>query len=124
MTFYTNLPIKEKDNLEETKTKLSEDQYVEEFQFNVGEYDAAVGFFVKRGFGRTAAEATAYVILQQAKHLFQLVLIYIIKLTYADPAQLSELITVVLNSNRYRSSRLGVRQSLKTNETVSRNILD
>ena len=46
------------------------------------------------------------------------------KLTYASPAQLSELITVVLNSNRYRSSRLGVRQSLKTNETVSRNILD
>ena len=51
MTFYTNLPIKPKDNLEETKKKLSEDQYVEEFQFNAGEYDAAIAFFVKRGFG-------------------------------------------------------------------------
>ncbi len=124
MTFYTNLPIKEKDNLEETKTKLSEDQYVEEFQFNAGEYDAAIAFFVKRGFGRNAAEATAYVILQQAKVDSVSPQEILDKLTYADPAQLSELITVVLNSNRYRSSRLGVRQSLKTNETVSRNILD
>tara|TARA_B100001248_G_scaffold63279_1_gene44000 strand:+ start:2149 stop:2523 length:375 start_codon:yes stop_codon:yes gene_type:complete len=124
MTFYTNLPIKEKDNLEETKKKLSEDQYVEEFQFNAGEYDAAIAFFVKRGFGRNAAEATAYVILQQAKVDSVSPQEILDKLTYADPAQLSELITVVLNSNRYRSSRLGVRQSLKTNETVSRNILD
>jgi|TARA_B100000941_G_C28440114_1_gene519178 hypothetical protein len=124
MTIYTNLPIKEKDNLDDTRKKLTEDQYVEEFQFNAGEYDAAIAFFVKRGFGRNAAEATAYVILQQAKVDSVSPQEILDKLTYADPAQLSELITVVLNSNRYRSSRLGVRQSLKTNETVSRNILD
>ena len=46
------------------------------------------------------------------------------KLTYADPAQLSELITIILNANRYKSSRLGVRQTLITKETVSRNIID
>ena len=46
------------------------------------------------------------------------------KLTYASPAQLSELITIVLNANRYKSSRLGVRQTLTTKETVSRNIID
>ena len=46
------------------------------------------------------------------------------KLTYADPAQLSELITIILNANRYKSSRLGVRQTLVTKETVSRNIID
>ena len=124
MTIYTNLPIKEKDILDDTRKKLTEDQYVEEFQFNAGEYDAAIAFFVKRGFGRNAAEATAYVILQQAKVDSVSPQEILDKLTYADPAQLSELITVVLNSNRYRSSRLGVRQSLKTNETVSRNILD
>ena len=124
MTIYTNLPIKEKDNLDDTRKKLTEDQYVEEFQFNAGEYDAAIAFFVKRGFGRNAAEATAYVILQQAKVDSVSPQEILDKLTYADPAQLSELITVVLNSNRYRSSRLGVRQSLKTNETVSRYILD
>jgi hypothetical protein len=46
------------------------------------------------------------------------------KLTYAEPAQLSEIITIILNANRYKSSRLGVRQTLITKETVSRNIID
>ena len=51
-------------------------------------------------------------------------LLIIDKLTYASPAQLSELITIILNANRYKSSRLGVRQNLTTKETVSRNIID
>ena len=49
---YTNLPRKSEDNLDKTKKQLTEDQYIEEFQFNAGEYDAVIGFFVKRGFGR------------------------------------------------------------------------
>ena len=88
------------------------------------QYDAAVGFFVKRGFQRTAAESTAYVILSQAKIDSVRPQEILDKLTYATPAQLSELITIILNANRYKSSRLGVRQTLTTKETVSRNILD
>jgi len=121
---YTNLPRKSEDNLDKTKKQLTEDQYIEEFQFNAGEYDAVIGFFVKRGFGRAAAESVAIVILQQAK-IDEISASEILdKITYADPAQLSELVTVVLNENRYRSSRLGVRKTLTTNQNVSRNILD
>ena len=36
----------------------------------------------------------------------------------------SELITIILNANRYKSSRLGVRKTLATKDTVSRNIID
>ena len=122
--FYTNLPPKEKDNLDKTIQKLTETQYQEEYQFNVGEYDATVAFFVKRGFQRTAAESTAYVILSQAKIDSVKPQEILDKLTYASEAQLSELITIVLNANRYKSSRLGVRQTLTTKETVSRNIID
>ena len=122
--FYTNLPPKEKDNLDKTIEKLTSTQYENEYQFNVGEYDAAIAFFVKRGFGRTAAESIAYIILQQAKIDSVSPQLILDKLTYADPAQLSELITIVLNANRYKSSRLGVRQTRTTKETVSRNILD
>ena len=122
--FYTNLPPKDKDNLEATIDKLKNQQYQEEFQFNTGEWDAAIGFFVKRGFSRVAAESTAYVILQQAKIDSIKPQEILDKLTYADPAQLSELITIVLNANRYKSSRLGVRQTRTTKDTVSRNILD
>ena len=122
--FYTNLPPKEKDNLNKTIDKLTTSAYQEEYQFNVGEYDATIAFFVKRGFQRTAAEATAYVILSQAKIDSIRPQEILDKLTYASEAQLSELITIVLNANRYKSSRLGVRQTLITKETVSRNIID
>jgi len=122
--FYTNLPPRQKDNLDKTIEKLTTNDYETDYQFNVGEYDSTVAFFVKRGFSRTSAESTAYVILVQAKIDNVNPQELLDKLTYADPAQLSELVTIILNANRYKSSRLGVRQTLTTKETVSRNIID
>jgi hypothetical protein len=122
--FYTNLPPKDKDVLNKTIEKLTTTQYQTDYQFNVNDYDAAVGFFVKRGFKRSSAESTAYVILAQAKIDQVNPQEVIDKLGHASEIQLSELITIILNANRYKSSRLGVRQTLTTKETVSRNILD
>ena len=122
--FYTNLPPKEKDELDKTVQKLTTTNYQDDYQFNAGEYDATIAFFVRRGFTRTAAESTAYVILSQAKIDNMRPQEILDQLTYASPAQLSELITIILNANRYKSSRLGVRQTLTTSGTVSRNIID
>ena len=122
--FYTNLPPKEKDDLDKTVEKLTTTDYQSDYQFNVGEYDATIAFFVKRGFTRTAAESTAYVIMSQAKIDNIKPQQILDKLTYADEATLSEIITIIKNANRYKSSRLGVRQTLVTKETVSRNIID
>ena len=122
--FYTNLPAKDKDQLDETVRKLTTADYESDYQFNVGEYDSTVAFFVKRGFTRASAESTAYVILSQAKIDNVKPQQILDQLTYASPALLSELITIILNANRYKSSRLGVRQTLTTKETVSRNIID
>jgi len=122
--FYTNLPPKDKDELEKTIEKLTTTNYETEYQFNAGDYDSTVAFFVKRGFARASAESTAYVILTQAKIDNINPQEILDKLTYADPALLSELTTIILNANRYKSSRLGVRQTLTTKETVSRNIID
>ena len=121
---YTNLPPKQKDQLDETIQKLKTNDYEQEYQFNVGEYDATIGFFVKRGFKRSSAEATAYAILSQAKIDNIKPQEILDQLTFATPALLSELITIILNANRYKSSRLGVRKTLATKETVSRNIID
>jgi hypothetical protein len=122
--FYTNLPPKQKDELDKTIEKLTTTNYQTEYQFNVGEYDSTIAFFVKRGFSRTAAESTAYAIMSQAKIDDVKPQEILDKLTYASPALLSELITIILNANRYKSSRLGVRQTLITKDTVSRNIID
>ena len=65
--FYTNLPPKDKDDLQKTVDKLTTTAYETDFEFNVGDYDSTIAFFVKRNFSRTAAESTAYAILSQAK---------------------------------------------------------
>jgi len=122
--FFTNLPPKENEELQNTVDKLTTTQYETNYQFNVGEYDSTVAFFVKRNFSRTAAESTAYAILSQAKIDNIKPQQILDKLTYASPALLSELMTIILNANRYKSSRLGVRKTLTTKETVSRNIID
>ena len=122
--FYTNLPQKDKDELQNTINKLVATPYEEEYQFNVGEYDSTIAFFVKRNFSRDAAESTAYAILSQAKIDNVSPQEILDQLTYATPALLSELMTIILNANRYKSSRLGVRKTLATKETVSRNIID
>jgi hypothetical protein len=42
--FYTNLPQKEKDNLDKTINALTNTQYTEQFEFNQNDLDAAIGF--------------------------------------------------------------------------------
>jgi hypothetical protein len=121
--FYTNLPQKDKDSLQSTIEKLTTTNYETDYQFNVGEYDSTVAFFVKRNFSRDAAESTAYAILSQAKIDNIKPQQILDQLTYAEPALLSELISIILNANRYKSSRLGVRKTLSTKDTVSRNII-
>ena len=117
--FYTNLPPKDRDQLQKTIDKLTTTNYQTDFEFNVGEYDSTIAFFVKRNFSRVAAESTAYAILSQAKIDNIKPQQILDQLTYATPALLSELITIILNANRYKSSRLGVRKTLATKDTVS-----
>ncbi len=122
--FYTNLPPKDKQELDKTIEKLTTTPYQTDYQFSAGEYDSTIAFFVKRGFTRTSAESTAYVILSQAKIDNVKPQEILDQLTYASPALLSELMTIILNANRYKSSRLGVRQTLTPRDTVSRNVID
>lgn len=120
--FFTNLPQKEKDRLQKTIDSLTVDQYVEPYQFNVNDYDTTVGFFVKRGFDRQPAEETAYIILKQSKIDSVPVGQILDLLTNASPVQLSELVTVILNANRFKTSKLGVRNTKASKDVVSRNI--
>ena len=58
---YTNLPIKQKDELNNTIGKLTTGDYQNEYQFNVGEYDSAVAFFVKRGCATVKSTVYIYI---------------------------------------------------------------
>ena len=122
--FYSNLPKKDKDSIEKTQEKLVDTDQKTKFEFSANDYDATVGFFVKRGFSRQSAEDTAYIILQQAKIDSVPVGKILDELTYSNPAKLSELVSTILNANRYKSSRLGVRNTKTIKDVVSRNIVD
>ena len=120
---YSNLPSENNDSLKKSIDELTNNQYVDPLEFNVGEYDATICFFVKRGFDREPAEQLAYIILQQAKvdninsqEVLQ-------KLGDTNPAQLNEVVTMILNANRFRSSALGTRSKKTAKDSVSRNIL-
>ncbi len=122
--YYTNLPPKEKNEFDKTVEKLTKSDYETEYQFSPGDYDTTIAFFVRKGFSREAAESTAYVILAQAKIDEVSPQSILEKLGTATEAQLSELITIILNANRFKTSRLGVRKNLTTNTLVSRNVID
>ena len=101
--YFTNLPPKEKNEFDKTVEKLTTTNYQTDYEFSSVDYDTTIAFFVKRGFSRQAAESTAYVILAQSKidevspqSLLQ-------KLGSASEAQLSELITIILNANRFKT---------------------
>ena len=94
-----------------------------EFEFNVGDYDTTIAFFVKRGFERASAEQLAYIILRQAKIDDVNPQEVVEKLGDASPVELSEVTQMILNSTRFKSSRLGTRQNKETKSIVSRNIV-
>jgi hypothetical protein len=120
---YSNLPSKVQDSLKKSVTKLTEDNYVDPFSFNVGEYDAAIAFFVKRGFERMPAEQLAFIICQQAKIDEINTQEVLDKLGKADDLKLTEVTQMILNANRFKSSRLGTRSDKKAKNIVSRNII-
>ena len=121
-TFYSNLPNKDDEKLKDTMKTLTHERD-NEFEFNVGDYDTTIAFFVKRGFERASAEQLAYIILRQAKIDDVNPQEVVEKLGDASPVELSEVTQMILNSTRFKSSRLGTRQNKETKSIVSRNIV-
>ena len=120
---YSNLPTGIDDRFAKSIKELTENQFVEPFSFNVGEYDSAIAFFVKRGFDRGPAEQLAYIMLRQAKIDDVNTQEVLGKLGTASPIQLSEIVQMILNASRYKSSRLGSRETKKSKDIISRNIV-
>ncbi len=120
---YSNLPTSTDDRFVKSIKELTENQYADPFSLNVAEYDTAIAFFVKRGFDRGPAEQLAYIMLRQAKIDDINTQEVLDKLGTASPLQLSEVVQMVLNASRYKSSRLGSRETKKSKDIISRNIV-
>lgn len=119
----TNLPSTDTNIDSSTEVRNFFDRYfTQQLTFPASQIDAVIGFFLKRGFDEQSAKSTAIVLLNQSKidqvNVFQL----LDTLKGLNDAQLSSIITEVLNANREKTSLLGFK-ILTVEETVeSRNI--
>jgi hypothetical protein len=118
----TNLPTQPiTDSSEEVKSFF--DKYFRhQVTFPSNQIDAVVGFFLKRGFDIESARSTGIVLLNQARldniSVFQL----LDTLKTVNDAQLSSVVTEVLNAYRGRTSTLGYKILTVEETTESRNI--
>ena len=119
-----NLPPKDNTSSADKTKKYFNTFYDKQLSYPSNEVDAVIGFLESKGFDFQAARSTGAILLQQAKIDSVPSQKILDQLGKSSPAQLSELITVVLNSNRYKTSRLGFRSSRVSKEFTSRNIID
>ena len=95
-----------------------------EISYNPSEVDAVIGYFLKRGFERTAAINTASVLLQQAKIDNLNVQQLIDTLKGVTDVQLSLIVAQILNFNRTKTSVLGFRdETLQSELFDQRNVV-
>lgn len=118
-----NLPRQEiSDSAEEVKNFFDK-FFLHQITFPTNQIDAIVGFFLKRGFDDQAARSTAIVLLNQSRlenvNPFKL----LDSLKGLSDAQLSSVVTEVLNVYRDRRSSLGYKLTVLEETTESRNIV-
>lgn len=122
MTQQSNLPNLELNDFDSNSTLFNR-QFGNSINYNPSEVDAVIGYFLKRGFDRTAAINTAGVILEQAAidkiPAFEL----IDTLKGLSDVQLSNVVAQILNINRPKSSKIGYRIPAKTELFDQRNII-
>jgi hypothetical protein len=101
------------DSISDTSKDLTkqffDNYYNQEISYNASEVDAVIGYFLKRGFEKTAAVNTASVLLQQAS-VDQLTVFQLLDtLKGVNDVQLSNIVAQILNLNRSKTSTIGYR---------------
>jgi hypothetical protein len=121
-TTYNNLPFETV--LNSNSTVQSFDSYYNKpIELSTGVFNAVTAFFTKRGFDPQAAQSIAVIVIQQAKKDNYNPMTILDTISGYDSAQISALVTEILNYNRYKSSFLGYALAFVINPEVARNIL-
>jgi len=108
----------------EITTEFFNNFYNLDISYNPSEVDAVIGYFLKRGFEKTAAINTASVLLQQAKIDDLNVQELIDTLKGVTDVQLSLIVAQILNFNRSKTSVLGFRdEALQSTLFDQRNVV-
>lgn len=113
------------DSAEATK-QLFNRYFTQTVSYPSAEVDAVVGFFEKRGFDTLAAFSVASVVLQQAKQDKVKVFDLLDTLKGFDKVELSNLVLVIVNQNRSKVSKIGIKDTNVEGRVYfeARNIID
>lgn len=120
----TNLPTNPEINDSASKTKQLFNEYGQlGYEFNAFEVDATIAFFEKRKFSKAAAEATAVLLLTQAKIEKVSVMSILDTIKKTDEVELSAFVSKIINRDRVQTSVLGFRTEV-TVSNQARNIVE
>ena len=125
MTINSSLPVDNKKSTrsnDRTVTQFFNTYFSKKLEFASNEVIAVRGFFERKGFSKTAADAISIVLLQQAKIDGVKVFELIDTMKKYETNQLSELVTEILNHNRLNTSVLGIKKENTQTTIENRNI--
>jgi hypothetical protein len=120
---YTNIPIQKPTSSSDKTLQTFNNFYSRPTQLDNNTLIAMRGFLETRGFSEDSAENIAIAILAQAKKDGYNAMAIVETVRGLNQAELSALVAEILNNNRYKSSTLGVIQTVIPVDTVKRNIL-
>jgi len=123
-TFYNNLPQPSQTADSSQSTLKIFDTYTNvPISIDTATFDAVTGFFGSRGFGDDAASSMAYIIIKQAFQDGYNPFVLLDTLKGLNNIELSNLISEILNYNRFKTSSLGTASPFTPAEEVARNII-
>ena len=121
-TTYNNIPSTSVTSSVDTTVKFFDNYYKVPIELSGTSLAAITGFFESKGYGKSAAESVAVIILSQAKkdnlNPFEI----IDTLKGISSLQLSALVGEILNFNRFKSSSLGITKTPNPADEIQRNI--
>lgn len=120
MTIRSNNP--ETFSFDETQ-KIFNNYFKEEITFKSSEVSAVIGYFLSRGFEKTAAINTAAIFLQQAQVDKVPAFVLLDTLKGLDGVQLNSVISQILNLYRSKTTSLGFKTSSEITLFDERNII-
>jgi hypothetical protein len=124
MALQSNLPTTTSTDSADKMKKFFGSYYQKGMTLAAGELDSTIGFFVARGFEKSAAETIGSTLLSHAKSEGVNVSTLLNTMTGLNKLQMNRIITEILNYNRLKISNLGYRvDNLNLNQYELRNIL-
>jgi hypothetical protein len=119
----TNFPNNGPRNTDQPVRDFFDRYYQSRVEYAASEVDSVIGFFDKRGFGEASSSSISATLLQQAKRDGVSTFKLLDTLKGLNDAQLSALVTEMLNFSRIKSSVLGYKDPNTTNYFEARNII-